>query len=127
MTFVNEKIPDADREKYGIDEYFLSWTVDRDMDAFLLGKGVYDPHLRTFILCWKGHSMRVGAEEYAQGNTEIGITIDYKINRIDVPDALQQEKVEIHQLLEEALNAYGTSGRRPPSTTMNITYSQQGR
>lgn len=39
MTFVNEKISDDDKQKYGLSPIYDLWTIDRQNNAFLMCVG----------------------------------------------------------------------------------------
>ena len=73
MAFVNEKIPEADFEKYGLRKidyellsigktYSRDWTIDRVRDIYLrevaMGRDE-ESHLSTWTFYWKGAPLSV--------------------------------------------------------------------
>jgi hypothetical protein len=129
MTFVNEKISDADQQRINYsalkDPHTGNpligrpcWTVDRDRDAFLIGLGGgmsrEDYHVPYyFLFSWKGTRMRVDAYKRrmpAPGDPMRAV-LTWEVVRFDLPETLcLRDEEEVVQMLTEALQTYGTTG-----------------
>lgn len=131
MPFVNEFIPAADVEKYGIkaiDEKFVvggtssrQWTIDRHRSIFLRNVargGGAEPEIRnqtTWTLYWRGDilTLRLDLLEVSGGPGESGWS-HWKLVWLNgsngLPQHLRQYKAQIIEDLEAALTAYRGSG-----------------
>lgn len=134
MSFINEKIPESDRELY--DSFNLSspftnkpvesrkWTIDRERNAFLIalgGRGYWDsdiPHYYAFI--WKNNVIKIETFSKEHGNANTGIEVRRKITSIKMPEKLMPEKDVVMELVKEAFEVHGFLWRK--SNKVNFDY-----
>jgi hypothetical protein len=124
MAFVNEKIPDADKQRIDFSKiehpYHKSpilipseWTIDRERDIALInlgggfGKNAQLPHF--FILYWQGKTINAFLRSTFIGNfptsdMELTWKLEFIGRLADVPEE------EVINTLKEALFAYGYIG-----------------
>ncbi len=144
MAFVNERISEDDRKKYGLDEVnkWLSnkgkvpnrdWTIDHERDIYLReidrGREEYS-HKSTWHFCWRGELMTVCLETISAGGERGGHgwshykLVDCYMKGFFVPDHLADRREEIIEDLKDALTAYKGGGihstRKTSETTLTI-------
>lgn len=123
MAFVNELIPEEQKDKFqfpvfirpdGSKPTLWKWTIDRERDAYLvvtnvLGGGYEGtPPDYYYVLTWKGAQVSFAAEEHlAINKEEKGSALTWKVHRLDIQQALQEQKDQVLQLIREALDARG--------------------
>lgn len=132
MAFVNEYIPEADSEKYGIKEInkrFLStgtsWTIDRERDIYLRnvahGREEFR-HQSTWTFYWHGELLVVKLDMVkAGGKRGEACWAHKKIRGIELPQHLEGKRAEILNDLREALTAYKDGGVFATATTYTLT------
>ncbi|MDR3054590.1 MAG: hypothetical protein LBU53_04220 [Zoogloeaceae bacterium] len=134
MAFVNEIIPQEDREKYSIDTlistaYIFRWTVDRDADiwlCFVKHSGdprepmVGDRNQDRWFFCWKNHLIDLWTELLTGevGLNDSGRSVE-RLLSIDIPKAAEPHRSQILKDLETALNVYKL-GRGYSSYTLTL-------
>lgn len=135
MAFVNEYIPEADIEKYGIKEInkkFVvggtnarDWTVDRVRDMYLrnVANGREEfRHQSTWTFYWHGELMRVDLDIVEAGGKRGEACWSHKkIRGIQIPQHLEDRRSEILSDLKEALTAYKDGGVFATATTYTLT------
>ena len=125
MAFVNEKIPEADFEKYGLRKidyellsigktYSRDWTIDRVRDIYLrevaMGRDE-ESHLSTWTFYWKGALIWFKREGLAfKGERGGPCWLHFKVYDFKIPEAIQSHREEIFQDLREAFLAYRGAG-----------------
>ena len=123
-TFVNERIPEADFEKYGLAEIGRKfhptykrrdWTVDRERNIYL--REVADPireasdQFTQWTFFWKGTLLWYEDRGIAlQGGLNQPCWSHIKVSKFDIPEHLRSHREEIYNDLREALLAYRTGG-----------------
>jgi hypothetical protein len=134
MAFINEFIPAADIQKYGIEEInkkFIvggtkssQWTIDRDRDIYLRcvarGREEYRSET-TWTFYWGGELIPVELHMLAGGGKrgEPGRT-HWKIHHIYIPPHLQNMRNDILKDLKDALLAYKDGGVYSVNTAYSI-------
>ena len=125
MAFINERIPEADVEKYGlekIDDLFFGagvttsrdWTIDRARDIYLrrvaIGKDELS-HISTWTFCWKGALIWFKWEilEF-KGARNAPCWMHLRLYDFRMPESLQSHREEIFRDLHDAFLAYKTGG-----------------
>jgi hypothetical protein len=124
MTFINERIPDADLQRIDFSKTKdplsnkpiripLDWTIDRERDIALMslgggfGENAMYPHF--FILYWQGRIIHVQLSSKFTGNfTTNDLEVTWKLlfhSRLEgVPEPL------LIKTIQEALTCYGYLG-----------------
>ena len=131
MAFVNERIPEADVEKYGlkaIDDSLLGagrtirrdWTVDRARDIYLrevaVGRDELS-HIATWTFYWKGELIWFKREVIDfKGARNAPCWTHQKVYDFKIPESVQNYREEMFQDLREAFLAYKTGGIFATST-----------
>ena len=136
MAFVNERIPEVDVKKYGleaIDDSLLgagrtisrAWTIDRARDIYLrcVARGRdEESQLSTWTFYWKGALIWFKREGLAfKGERGGPCWLHFKVYDFKIPEAIQSHREEIFQDLREAFLAYRGAGIYATCTE----YSQQ--
>ncbi len=130
--FVNEYIPEADIEKYGIREINKSflcndfhWTVDRERDMYLrkVERGREEfRHQSTWTFYWHGELLRVEIDAVEAGGDRGGYCWSHKkIRGLQIPHNLEGRRNEILNNLKEALLAYKDGGVFATATAYTLT------
>mgnify|MGYP000936093725 FL=1 len=125
MAFVNERIPEADVEKYGlekIDDFFFGagattsrdWTIDRARDIYLreVARGRDElSRISTWTFYWKGALIWFKREELEfKGTRGTPCWSHARVYNFDIPRPLQNRRKEIFRDLHDAFLAYKTGG-----------------
>ncbi len=130
MTFVNELVPEEQKDKFDPEVLYISpatptsmpycWAIDRERDMFLIrvgagriegeGKpGEADYHsLHFFRFSLKGQLIRFEAQVSSYEN-EDGWTIDWFVTNLKIPSELLDRENEIIALLKEAIVVHENS------------------
>jgi hypothetical protein len=112
MTFVYERIPEADSQRLNDLKICIGghrliqtdhvWTINRELDAFMIwGYPEREPpHETWYIFWWKGQLTEVAIVEKPSGRTQE----DYLIGQLEVmniipPQLILQNPVELNELL----------------------------
>ena len=125
MAFINERIPEADVEKYGlekIDDSLLGagrtisrdWTIDRARDIYLrevaVGRDELS-HIATWTFYWKGELIWFRREVIDfKGARNAPCWTHQKVYDFKIPESVQNYREEMFQDLREAFLAYKTGG-----------------
>ena len=135
MAFVNEIIPQEDREKYRIDTltstaFIFRWTVDRENDmwlCFVTREG--DPRERTpeesrqsyWFFYWKGQLLTLWTK-YLEGGGNLGEPgwSRVQLQTINIPKVVEAYRPQILQDLESALKIYKYNKREHPVYTLTL-------
>ena len=125
MAFINERIPEADVEKYGLEKidnellsigktYSRAWTVDRARDIYLrevaVGRDELS-HIATWTFYWKGELIwfRRAMIDF-KGARNAPCWTHQKVYDFKIPESVQNYREEMFQDLREAFLAYKTGG-----------------
>jgi hypothetical protein len=143
MAFVNEYIPEADLEKYGIEEIdgkFLAtgtksrtWTVDRDRNIYLrcVAQGRDElSRISTWTFYWKGELLWFKREGIGVEKKSDGLRHAHsRITDFTLPERLEPHRQEIYQDLRDAFHTYGGGGVFSTSTDYvhDLEFAEQGR
>ncbi len=133
MAFVNEYIPEADKQKYQITDHSNfyragagQWTVDREREMFLMYRGGYGPegpHDEKFwAFYWCGYLLDVCVKNLSSKRAEDDSirarTRILYIHGLPVEnDSLRQEVLGD---LKEALSVYGVAGLLIPFKSFHL-------
>lgn len=122
MAFVNELIPEAEKEKFtfpvstradGSKPTLWKWTIDREADVFLVAThsegGPYEGTqlTRYFVLSWKGKLIHIAADPLPVTYLEKGAVMSWRVHQLDIPSPLHDQKEEVFQLARDAFVAMG--------------------
>ena len=124
MAFVNERIPEADVEKYGlekIDDSFFgaggttsrAWTIDRARDIYLrcVARGRDElSHISTWTFYWKGALIWFRREALGVEKKPDGLRHARSRLMLTLPEHLTSRREEICQDLRDAFRTYGGGG-----------------
>ena len=135
MAFVNEEIPEADVEKYGLEKidnellsigktYSRSWTIDRARDIYLrrVARGRDElSHISTWTFSWKGVLIWFKQEIIDfKGARNAPCWIHQKVYDFRMPESLQSHREEIFRDLHDAFLAYRDGGIFDTSTEFSM-------
>lgn len=136
MPFINEKIPEKDREI--IDSFNLikpiskspckprRWTIDREGNAFLVGlegQGFYSSEIPMFYaLIWNKKIIQLETFSKAEDTSTTFKEYWWKITRIEAPECLFKDKNEMMELIKEALIASDISNIENCDTKVNFDF-----
>jgi len=135
MGFVNEYVPKEDIEKYGLEEiskrYHSSsvqpdWTIHREQNIYLrrmrAGREEFCNEI-IYTLFWKGFLLDVRITVLDVGGERGGSGwAKYRLDRLELPEKLRQDREEIIQDLEESLVAQKGSGVYSTFTDFTATF-----
>ena len=124
MAFVNEEIPEADVEKYGlekIDDLFFGagvttsrdWTIDRARDIYLREVAIGRDELSrisTWTFYWKGALIWFKREALGVEKKPDGLRHARSRLTLTLPEHLTSRRQEICQDLRDAFRTYGGGG-----------------
>ena len=125
MAFINERIPEADVEKYGLEKIDDSlfgagrtisraWTVDRARDIYLrcVARGRDElSHISTWNFYWKGALIWFKWEIIDfKGARNAPCWTHLRLYDFKMPEALQSRREEIFRDLHDAFLAYKDGG-----------------
>ena len=134
MAFVNERIPEADVKKYGleaIDEQHLvgrtnsrDWTIDRARDIYLrevvVGRDELS-HITIWTFYWKGALIWFKWEVIDfKGARNAPCWVHQKVYDFKIPEAVQNHREEIFRDLHDAFLAYRDGGIFDTSTEFSM-------
>jgi hypothetical protein len=135
MVFVNDYISEADIEKYKIkklDERFRKmehrphWTVDHERDIYLRylhNEREEHSNRLTYYFYWKSNLLIVTVDLVDTGGSEDAEQwVDYKMWRVEMPEALKSHKAEIIADLKEAFTALKYGGVHSTATKFTATF-----
>ena len=116
MTFIREKLSDADMEyakSFGIFSQFSpllsKWVVDRDRNAFLVcvgGRPWSEDMPGEYAFVWQGHVIKFKAHITAGPKTNKSTrTVRWNVFGVQVPDLLSNCTDKILELISEAITA----------------------
>ena len=122
MTFVNELIPESEKEKFtfpvttkhdGSKPTLWKWTIDRDRNAYLVFTksvgGGYEgtPLTKFFVLNWNGKLIYLCAEPLGTSRKPAGVVMSWRIHKLDIPSDLPNTQEELMQIIREAFAMMG--------------------
>lgn len=121
MAFVNERIPDEEKEQFkdlsrwknpvtGRQIEIYKWTIDRERDVFFIPLGGYGgrPGMPDyFVLSWHGAVIEIDGCGEASGNAEKGVVVFWNIANVVIPRSLESKSTEVIELVKEAMEASG--------------------
>ena len=135
MAFVNEEIPEADVEKYGLEKidndllsigktYSRNWTIDRARDIYLrrvaIGRDELS-HISTWTFCWKGALIWFKWEVIDfKGARNAPCWSHQKAYDFRIPESVQSHREEIFRDLHDAFLAYRDGGIFATSTEFSM-------
>jgi len=137
MAFVNELIPEAEKEKFtfpvrteldGSKPTLYKWTIDKEKDVFLVvvnaggGGHLGSPVIEHYVLNWKGNLIRFVGEQQLGGSKDTGITLSWKVHQLDIPSSLIARKEDVLELIREALDAQGWLYDRSRVVSVNTEF-----
>jgi hypothetical protein len=133
MTFINELIPEEDKQKIDWTQFKAwqfskphrpwKWTIDRDRDIFLVGlegRGPDGERPETYALSWKGVVIRFEAERHSDSMATTNFDLFWKIFNIYIPPHLEGQYLEILDTLKEAIDAHGSTYKRDQVKSVHI-------
>lgn len=122
MAFVNEIIPEEEKEKFtfpvstradGSKPTLWKWTIDREREAYLilskvLGGGYEGTEpVEYLVLIWRDQLITFCGENKVSGNRQDGYSVTWHITDLNIPGSLQDRKAEVLELIREALDVKG--------------------
>ena len=137
MTFVNELIPESEKEKFtfsvqtaydGSKPTLWKWTIDREKGVFLVltksEGGAYEGTQVTehYVLNWKGNLIHFAGAPVVSGSIETGQVMSWRVHHLVIPSALIGRQEEVMNLIREALDAMGWLYRRERVAAVNVDF-----
>ena len=124
MAFINERIPEADVEKYGLEKidnellsigktYSRDWTIDRARDIYLREVAIGRDELSrisTWTFYWKGALIWFKREALGVEKKPDGLRHARSRLTLALPEDLTSRRQEIYQDLRDAFRTYGGGG-----------------
>jgi hypothetical protein len=141
MTFINELIPEEDKQRIDWTKFKAwsfskphkpwKWTIDRERDVFLIPlvqPGYDDTHTRSdiFALYWKKEVIKVEAKVTGTGEGKFWDILYWKVCKIHIPTHLQIERNEIFNILREAFCTYGRFFNTEHVKTVHVEFACEG-
>ncbi len=133
MAFVNEYIPETDKQKYQITDHSNfyragagQWTVDREREMFLVYRGGYGPEgaqdEKFWAFYWRGYLLDVHLHNLALSQDSDGNVHSRKriIQIKGVTSDLERSRSEIIEDLACALSVYGVAGLLIPTKSYSL-------
>ncbi len=107
MGFVNERIPEEDKEQFGIEKERY-WQIDREREAiFFYTTGDIYSGQKLFKLLWKGRTFDIRSDKISLGTTKETLNDIWRNTTLHSEKRLSAEEQEIvRKLISDALTAY---------------------
>lgn len=136
MAFVNEYVSAEDVKNYRLDDLWVLltrdtplqyiWTIDRDVNAFLIsyahGRDALSNNI-DFALVWDGEIHRAALEKNNDRLDGVeNITTTWNLIGIEVAPNSKNTRENVIQLLKEALKEYRLSGVVIPVKTHTAVF-----
>ncbi|MCB1863344.1 MAG: hypothetical protein KDI47_16690 [Gammaproteobacteria bacterium] len=137
MAFVNERIPEEEKEKFTFEVFthpdgekptLYKWTVDRQKNAFLVltkvigGGASGTQETEYFTLIWNQHLIKFSADAITGGSRETGYFLTWNVHQVEIPQEIQDMREDIQTLIRDALDAKGLFYRRNFLTEVNVVF-----
>lgn len=118
MVFVNELIPESEKETFtfpvdtrpgGHKPTLWKWTLDRSRNAFLAhthtfgGGAEGTQETQSYVLSWNGNLVHFRGDPSLSGTKATGLILSWRVHGIVIPPALQNQTEAVMQLIREAL------------------------
>lgn len=139
MAFVNEKIPEAEKNKFnfqvktypdGSKPTLYKWTIDRERNAVLVktsSQGGNADGLDTlteyYALCWQNDVIHFAGDPRMNGDRASGQVMNWFVHDLVVPPHLQDHIENILQLVRDALDAKGWLYDRSCLIAVNVEFA----
>jgi hypothetical protein len=122
MAFVNELIPEEQKEKFPFPAYIgyggakptlYKWTIDRERNAHLVYTrifgGGYDgtPVTKQFVMSWNGNLINFWADPLGVSEDQRGVVMSWRIHHLVIPPGLLGKQEEIEGLIRDAFSTMG--------------------
>lgn len=122
MAFVNEIIPEEEKEKFTFDVFtrpdgskptLWKWTIDRERDARLVISNIigggYDgtEPVEHLVLIWKEELITFSGKHKISGNKQDGYSVTWYVTDLKIPKNIQDRRMEVLELISEALDVKG--------------------
>jgi len=122
MAFVNEIIPEEEKEKFTFDVFtrpdgskptLWKWTIDRERDARLVISNIigggYDgtEPVQYFVMIWRGQLITFCGQYKVGGSWEEGYLLTWQVTNLKTPESIEHRKAEAMELIKEALDLKG--------------------
>lgn len=113
MGFVNERLENHEWQ-----------TIDRERDIVLKGTGGMPQEPFDFNLSIAGESVNFSAHRKVISlGREQGCDIEWQVLAIYAPSHVKQDKLRLHSLIAEALNAFGFAASRRNVKNLIVTFA----
>ena len=137
MAFVNEKIPEEEKEKFefpvftetdGSKPTLWKWTIDKERDAFLVitdkeGGGYQGtPETCHFALSWRGNFINFIGELQFLGNSRSEQSISWKVSKLVISSEIKNRHDEVFELIRESLDVMGWLYDRECLVAVNVDF-----
>tara|TARA_B100001778_G_C18465137_1_gene573085 strand:+ start:88 stop:489 length:402 start_codon:yes stop_codon:yes gene_type:complete len=120
MSFVREKIPDADRERFKIPLEVRSWLADRNRDVYLICLRFGRERDVYFNFYYRGREIKIWGYTSGSGNFKEGMVVNYDIRGFWIPSDVTSRSQEISELYLEAMDEFCDSGRKIDNCIVNV-------
>lgn len=146
MPFVVEKIPEdvvtdgvlSHYSAYAKDRYYSissRWAVDRERNAQMAivsavggASGPYDGTQETdgFALFWNEYVIGIYADPLPKSYPPSGPEMNWRVHRLQLPEALQSRRDEVLDLIRDAFRAVGKSFNGERFAAVNVKFDLSG-
>jgi hypothetical protein len=140
MAFVNELIPEDEKEKFtftvstrldGSRPTLWKWTTDKERNVFLVLRnvvgGAYEGTQETehYVLSWNGDLIFFDGEPAVSQKGQEKPTLTWHITKLDFPSRLQNQREEVIKLISEALDAQGLLYSRERVKAVRVNFDHE--
>ena len=132
MAFVNERITEEVKNRFGLKEGTIWWVVDREHDAYFIYTGMMGMNdALLFELHWEKQITKIMTKATSQPrereNDTVRYDVTYDIITLNIPDGQVYEKEKIHDMIEQAFEQYGLHGNKDRAATVTVNIPQKPR
>jgi hypothetical protein len=139
MPFVNEIIPEAEKNKFtfpvdtgpgGEKPTLWKWTVDRERAAFLVhtssegGPRLGTEQVEHYVLIWGGKVISFIGKPVVSGDVNKGYVLAWRLDDLIIPMGLEDHRGEVLQLIREALDVMGLRYSRNRIVRVEVDFEQ---
>lgn len=132
MTFVNEKISEEDRAKYGIKKAADRWVIDRENGIFFVYTGAADyGRLCFYDLNLNGSVVKIFTDEIIVDSVDASKIVNgmsdvtYIIEKIQIPEGLNLSDSKIKSLINELFKKSGRFGREDGAASVTVNFPEK--
>jgi hypothetical protein len=114
---------------------FSKWVVDHERNARMVivsaiggASGPYDGTTETdgFVLFWNDHVIGVYADPLPNSYPQSGPEANWRVHRLQLPEALQSRRKDVLDLIRDAFRAKGEGSNGDKFAVVNVKFDLPG-